>query len=954
MEQVKTPWSTIGYIVAKRTYCRRFETDNPNSKTEEWDDVVNRVCLAAEFQLKVGFSEDELERFRNYLLTLKGTVAGRFLWQLGTPTVDRLGLLSLQNCAFVVCDEPVRPFTWAMDALMLGSGVGYNIQRENVYKLPKVREDFVPPVRKDSNDADFILPDTREGWVKLLEYTLRAAFDKGSRKGFTYSTQLVRGKGATIKGFGGTASGPEDLVWGITEISKVIEARKGKQLRPIDCLDIFNIIGAIVVAGNVRRSAQIAIGDPDDLQFLRAKNWGSGNIPNWRSNSNNSVVCNDIDTLPEEFWKTYAGNSEPYGLINLKLSRAVGRLGDTRYKDKGVQGYNPCLTYDTPLLTDFGYFPIGELVGEEVAIWNGREWSAVTPFSTGVNEIVRVHLTDGSHIDCTPYHKFLTIEGFDNDKVTRVEAENLKPGAKLQKWDMPRVFGGVDPAIDAYSQGFYSGDGNRDYRYSYVYEPKYQCMGRLIGDMREDSYGRKRWMHGPMLDKSYVPLDATFAYRMNWLAGLLDSDGTVTRDKNGNGFQIASVDQKFLSDVRLMLTTMGVRAKIVDARSAGMRMMPDGRGGHKEYQCQETKRLLIGNSDAHMLLTTGLKLERLQTHTEAPQRDARQYVKVKEVEWLGIEEETFCVTEPLLNQMTVNGIVTGNCAEQSLNNYETCCLAEIFLPNIASYDELVDVAKLLYRVNKHSLRLPCHHPETQAIVHKNMRMGIGVTGYLQATEEQRSWLKDCYEALREFDVEYSAAHGWPVSIKITTCKPSGTLSLLPGTTSGVHPAIAQYMIRRVRISSNHPLVETCREHGYHVEYQRNFDDTEDRSTVVVEFPFAYPEGTVLAKDLTAVDQLEWVKKLQTEWSDNSVSCTVYYRKEELPEIRAYLEKNYDKGFKTLSFLLHSDHGFKQAPFEEITKERYDELIKKTRLIDKIEQELDMDGSDCIGGACPVR
>lgn len=285
---------------------------------------------------------------------------------------------------------------------------------------------------------------------------------------------------------------------------------------------------------------------------------------------------------------------------------------------------------------------------------------------------------------------------------------------------------------------------------------------------------------------------------------------------------------------------------------------------------------------------------------------------------------------------------------------ETCCLAEIFLPNIESYEELVDVAKLLYRVNKHSLRLPCHHPETQAVVWKNMRMGIGVTGYLQASEEQRSWLAACYEELRQFDSEYSAQHGWPASIKLTTCKPSGTLSLLPGTTAGIHPAYAQYMIRRVRMSSNHSLVDVCREHGYHVEYQQNFDGSEDRSTVVVEFPFAYPEGTVLAKDLTAIQQLEWVKRLQTEWSDNSVSCTVYYRKEELPEIRAYLEENYNKGFKSLSFLLHNEHGFKQAPFEEITKEHYEALVKKTRLIERIEEELEMDSDECSSGACPVR
>lgn len=281
-------------------------------------------------------------------------------------------------------------------------------------------------------------------------------------------------------------------------------------------------------------------------------------------------------------------------------------------------------------------------------------------------------------------------------------------------------------------------------------------------------------------------------------------------------------------------------------------------------------------------------------------------------------------------------------------------MAEVFLPNITSYDELVDVARLLYRVNKHSLRLPCHHPETQAVVWKNMRMGIGVTGYLQATDEQRSWLSECYEDLRSFDEDYSSKHGWPASIKLTTCKPSGTLSLLPGVTPGVHPGYAQYMIRRIRVASNHPLVQTCKDHGYKVEYVRNFDKTEDHTTVVVEFPFAYPEGTVLAKDLTAIDQLEWVRKLQTEWSDNSVSCTVYYRKEELPVIREYLERNYNKNFKSLSFLLHSEHGFVQAPFEEITKEQYEKMVKNTRIIESIGYEIDMDDDECATGACPIR
>lgn len=572
------------------------------------------------------------------MLQLRGSVAGRFLWQLGTRTVDDLGLASLQNCAACVVDTPVRPFTWAMDMLMLGSGVGYNIQREYVYKLPKVNERFSAPVRRDESDADFIVPDTRQGWVKLLEYTLRAAFPKhgDDRTSLTYSTQLIRGAGAPIKGFGGTASGPEILCEGIGKIAGILERRKGKQLRPIDCLDIMNIIGSIVVAGNVRRSAQIAIGDSDDFQFLRSKRWDLGNIPNWRSNSNNSVVCNKFEDLPDEIWKGYMGNGEPFGLINLGLSRKIGRTGETQYKDKEVIGYNPC-------------------------------------------------------------------------------------------------------------------------------------------------------------------------------------------------------------------------------------------------------------------------------------------------------------------------------AEQSLADKETCCLAEVFLPNIRTYEELVDVTSLLYRVNKHSLALPCHNTDTESIVHKNMRMGIGVTGYLQATEEQRMWLSDAYVYLRDFDKAYSKHHGFPESIKLTTVKPSGTLSLLPGVTPGAHPAYSQYMIRRMRVASGSGLIPKIKEAGYPVEYARFLDGTDDRSTVVVEFPMAHPEGTALAEEMTAIDQLEVVRRLQAEWSDNSVSCTVYYKMEELPEIREYLSKYYDKNFKSLSFLLHSDHGFDQAPIEPITKEEYEKRVAKITPLGPIVETLELDDStECEGGSCPVR
>ena len=107
----------------------------------------------------------------------------------------------------------------------------------------------------------------------------------------------------------------------------------------------------------------------------------------------------------------------------------------------------------------------------------------------------------------------------------------------------------------------------------------------------------------------------------------------------------------------------------------------------------------------------------------------------------------------------------------------------------------------------------CLVNETEDIVHKNMRMGIGITGYCMATEEQQSWLEETYKELREFDVHYSKEKGFPPSIKLTTVKPSGTLSLLSGVTPGAHPGYSHYHIRRIRMASDSALVQVCKQNG---------------------------------------------------------------------------------------------------------------------------------------------
>ena len=626
-KQPKWGFGGLGYLVYKRTYARELPDE---SGTEEWWQTIAR-CINGAQKIGASYTPEEAQRLFQYMFDLKCSYAGRMLWQLGTSTVDRFGMNSLINC-YLIAIKDYEAFCFLFENLMLGGGVGFSVRREDVHELPRVKRG-VNITHQGTKDADFIVPDSREGWVRLLRKVLKSYFETG--ESFTYSTIVVRGYGEKISGFGGTASGPAVLIDGIEKICKVLQEREGRKLRSVDALDIGNIIGSVVVAGNVRRTAEIAMGDADDILFLRAKRWDKGGIPSWRAMSNNTIYADSYDYIMKEVWDGYEGNGEPYGFFNLNVASKFGRLGEER-KDNCV-GMNPC--------------------GE-------------------------------------------------------------------------------------------------------------------------------------------IPL----------------ADG------------------------------------------------------------------------------------------------------------------------------------------------EVCNLSEIFLNNLKSEEEFHDCIRLLYKTQKAVCAGKFIHKKTEAIVHKNMRIGIGVTGICQSFDKH-NWFDSAYRMIRKYDEEYSKEKGYNKSIRLTTVKPSGTTSLLAGSTPGVNPGFAHFYIRRIRMASNDRLVNLCREAGYHIEYVKHFDGTDDRGTVVVEFPCQLPDDAIVARDVSAVDQMELVKKMQTLWADNSVSVTVYYRKEELPEIKEWLSKNYDTSIKSISFLLHSDHGFAQAPYEEITEEEYNRRIKGVKpinslLVNTIGSEV-IDGIECEG-ACPLR
>lgn len=324
-------WSNLSKVVYRRTYARE-----DTGTLERYPDTVERVIRGNIRNHKV--SEEELNKLSHYFLSRKGTSAGRGLWFSGTPGHEKMGGVALCNCWGVTGDDWMH-FVLAQDLLMLGGGVGMSVEHRYVSKLPKVKKGVVIS-HKATKDADFIVPDSREGWNELTRRVLESFFVNG--KSFTYSTVCIRGHGEPIKGFGGSASGPRPLIEMVDKICRILDIRANtsrRHVRPIDAMDILCAIGEMVVAGNVRRSAIMILGDPWDKEYLTSKRWDLGPIPTQRAMANLSVVADDTDDLHPLFWKTYE-HGEAFGIVNRKNIQKYGRMGQLR-EDTAVV-VNPC------------------------------------------------------------------------------------------------------------------------------------------------------------------------------------------------------------------------------------------------------------------------------------------------------------------------------------------------------------------------------------------------------------------------------------------------------------------------------------------------------------------------------------------------------------------------------------------------------------------------------------
>jgi ribonucleotide reductase alpha subunit len=854
--------NSLGEITFLRTYSRI----KPDGSKECWYEVCRRViewmyaeqknhCKTNRLPWNDHKAQRSAQDAYDRMFNFKWTPPGRGLWIAGTPMVaEQRNSAALNNCSFISTADmtkvdPAGPFKFMMEALMLGVGVGFDDKGAD--------KEFA--IYQPGNKREFVIPDTREGWVDSVGALLESYLmpDKPTVE-FDYS--LIRPAGEPIKTFGGTAAGPGPL----RELHQMIRAkftdRAGSYLSRVDVADIGNQIGVCVVSGNVRRSALLIMGRSDDKDFINLKN--PSVFPErtpWMWMSNNSVEAAVGDSY-NHLIDGIALNGEP-GIIWMDVTRQYGRLVDPpNNKDRRAAGFNPCLAGDTIIETVDGPRRLQDITEPTVVYSKGADGKLTTAkasaaFKTRENApTLRINLQNGDALVCTPDHRIMLRDG------SWIQAQNLQPNDSLEVLCRTR-----------------SG-----WRYAGV---------RLTSQPKCEQVME----HRLIWEGVYGPVPAGF-----------DVDH-VNRQHQDNR----------VDNLRILSHSEHSRL----SRS----QVPNNHQVHgPNPRC----------SNGHGFVRSGLHGVKPNTGAIGPIRPTgwkNQHTVVSITKGPSIDVYDLTVDET--HNFVANNVVVHNCAEQSLESQELCTLVECYLNRHDSLEDFQKTLKFAYLYAKTVTLLPTHWERTNAIMQRNRRIGCGVSGMANFADNRglpvlRTWLNKGYETVQRYDRVYSEWLCVRESIKTTTVKPSGSVSILSGESPGVHWAPGgAYFNRAIRLAKDDPMVPLLRDAGYTVE-----DDVRDDYTVVAYFPI-HTDAKRAEGDVTIFEKANLAAVAQRYWSDNSVSVTLSFDAEKEAQHVGTVIHMHEGQLKTVSFLPMGNTVYPQQPYTQITEQQWEAAAKGLSKVD---------------------
>ena len=507
-----------------------------------------------------------------------------------------------------------------------------------------------------------------------------------------------------------------------------------------------------------------------------------------------------------------------------------------------IKSSNLCVAPETKILTREGQKIISDLKDQEVDVWNGEEFSTVVVKQTGENQkLVTVSTSKGLSLRCTPYHKFHILKNshekppYECKEIQVIEAKDLKSGMCIIKHDLP-IIENSEKMENPYTHGFFCADGttlNSDMKKRCEYNAKnnglcsrhqkrvkeyeengkcqansystvkfadlYQDKRKLINFIKHDNATVNDTMKRIRLtlpfdleEKYVVPMNYSIDTKIKWLEGYLDGDGCVTKHTGGKGcsIQVCSTHNEFLTNVSLLLQTIGIQSTISVLHEERTVEMPGG-----IYDCNKSWRLCIASGGVSILKSLGFEPKRLVLSVKEGNRNATHFNRIVSVEDNGDIDDTYCFNEPLKHQGIFNGILTSQCAEiQEVSNKEetaVCNLASVALPKYIDpetkkykFDELHKVVKIMTK-NLNKVIDKNYYP-VETAENSNMKhrpIGLGVQGLAdvfnlsglsfdspEAMKLNAAIFETIYHAaleasceLAEIDGPYSSFEGSPIS-----------------------------------------------------------------------------------------------------------------------------------------------------------------------------------------------
>jgi hypothetical protein len=970
-----TPWS-FGFgafseiVYRDNNYCRL----KADGTLEEWPDTIQRVVngvmsirkdhyLRNRLVWDEGRWQETAEEMALAFLRLECGPPGRGYSMMGTDFVYQRGSFALTNCAATSLKKETidKDFGWAADALLCGSGVGFECIPDTGLRGVLSAPSGTP--------CTFSVPDSREGWVESIELLIGSYMGKHGAVEFAYDE--IRPEGTPIKSFGGVCPGPEPL--------RKLHARMRQQLDKFVRgeitatrlkADIANQIGDCVVSGGVRRSAEILIGDPEDTEFLDLKDYSKNpDRKEWGHLSNNSPRLTKREhflLIPTHIAPRAIQNGEP-GLLNFIAIQRFARFG--REKPDPATLIQPCQPAWATLLTPHGVRTMGEIsVGD--AIWSGKRWTKVVrKVPTGVKPVLAYRTRAGTFYG-TENHRVVQ----DGEKVEVKDAQNIDVSFCRE------ILEGEIQVQDV-MDGIVFGDGSK---HKASNDLVYLCVGKddedyfkseissLFVEDRSVSFCASKsgaaWVVQTTIGAEEVP--KTFERKIpdrfargspgkvrGFLRGLFTANGSVVGKGSSTRVTLKAASFAVIEETQALLSSIGIRSYY------SVNEAHDVEFENGTYTCRKSYDLNICTADDKKRFLSlvgflqGYKVERLvQSFGPIRPRPAKTSYGIVSVELLG-EEPVFDITvEDDEHTYWTGGMLVSNCGELPLVPKEICTLSENYPSRAPDHKAIIRNAELTCCYTSTVALLPTHRPETNKVVAQNRRIGVGMSGIAdwQAKESLAQitrTLRQSYLAVGAENERLAAEAGVPASIRVTTVKPSGTVSLLAGVSPGGHFAMGEFYIRRKRVSTLSPYKALLDAAGY------PFEKAEGDNTLAYEFPQAQPHVRT-QKQAGMFEQALVLCMLQREWSDNAVSFSISFNPKSEGPLVGNLLAHIAPMVKSVS-VMPLENDYELAPYEEISEREY--LLRR-----KMEKPIDWSSYRGVGsdeadkfcnnatGTCEVR